>query len=479
VSFFDPEFLVFYLICLVLYYKVRDKDQKFVIFAASSLFIGFISVPFLLYTYLFILVNYIFGLQIKNFSKNPKAQKIICNSGILLNIGSLFVFKYLNFVLSSVSQLFNLFNYSLPISAVNIIVPVGISYYTLQGISYLLQVYRGHEPAEKNIIVFANFILFFPKFLSGPIELSKTFIPQLKKSFAFDYPLLREGFKLILWGAFKKIVIADRLAIIINGVYSDLHSFSGIPLWITFVLQPLHLYCDFSGYTDIAIGIGKTFGLNLTNNFKRPFFSTSVTMFWQRMHISLTFWCNEYIFKRLSFKLRKWGYWAPVFSVLITFLILGLWHGPRWTFIIVGLLQGIAINYEYFTKKYRFAIGKKFPPRLVLYSSYLLTYLFYCFTMTFYNSLKLGDVRYFISNMFTNIDFFNFNMSIISRSDKIIAFFSLLLVFIVEFRQENGKDVFQEIGFWPAWIRKVCYYSLCILIIYFGSSMNEFVYMKF
>jgi D-alanyl-lipoteichoic acid acyltransferase DltB (MBOAT superfamily) len=476
-NFFDPEFIGFYLIIFFLYYKV--KNQQAVLLIASSLFVGLLSFSFLIYTYFFILFNYSVALLVKHYSYNPKVKKLICNTGILLNISSLVYFKYLDFILASVTGFFNLFDYALPIKALNIIVPIGISYFTLQGISYLLQVYRGHEQAERNIIVFSNFILFFPKFLSGPIELSKTFIPQLRKSFAFEYPDVREGFKLILWGAFKKIVIADRLAIIINGVYSDVHSFTGIPLLITFVLQPLHLYCDFSGYTDIALGMGKTFGLNLTNNFKRPFFSTSVTMFWQRMHISLTFWCNEYIFKRLSFKLRKWGYWAPVFAVIITFLILGLWHGPRWTFIIVGLLQGIAINYEYFTKRYRLAVGKKLPPKFVFYISCLFTYLFYCLTMTFYNSLKLGDVSYFISNMFTNINFANLNMSIISRIDKIIAFFSLLLVFIVEFRQENGKDVFQEIGFWPAWIRRACYYSLCILIIYFGSSMNQFVYMKF
>jgi D-alanyl-lipoteichoic acid acyltransferase DltB (MBOAT superfamily) len=159
--------------------------------------------------------------------------------------------------------------------------------------------------------------------------------------------------------------------------------------------------------------------------------------------------------------------------------VLGIWHGPKWTFLLVGILQGIAINYEYFTKKYRLAIGKKFSPKLVLYTSYLLTYLFFCLTLTFYNSLKLDDVGYFISNLFSNIDFANFNFAVINRSDKIIVFFSLLLVFIVEYRQENGEDIFYEIIFWPAWIRRGFYYLICLLIIYFGSSLNEFVYMKF
>jgi alginate O-acetyltransferase complex protein AlgI len=478
-NFFAPEFFGFYLIVLFLYYKVKIQDQKTIILIASSLFIGLLSPSFLIYTYVFILINYSFALLLKYYSRKPKIRKVLCNSGIILNLGSLVFYKYLNFILDSIEQLFNFLGHPLPLVAVNIIVPIGISYYTFQGLSYLLQVYRGNEPVEKNIIIFSNYFLFFPKFLAGPIELSKNFIPQLRNSVAYDYPSIREGFILILWGAFKKIVIADRLSVIVNGTHADLHSFTGIPLLITFILQPLHLYCDFSGYTDIALGMGKTFGFKLTNNFNRPFFSTGVTMFWQRWHISLSAWCNEFIFKRLSFRKRKWGIWASVYAVFFTFLVIGIWHGPSWNFVIVGLLQGIAINYEFFTRKYRINIGRKLPPKLVLYTSYILTYLFFCLTLIFFNSSTLSDATYFISNMFNDINVTNFNMSIISRLDKIIALLSLCLVFVVDFRQENGKDILNELANLPDWIRRTCYYIICVLIIYFGSPINQFVYMKF
>jgi len=349
-SLYSPEFFGFLLLLLALYYTINPKAQKAILFLASSFFIGTFSLWFLGYTFLFIIINYVFALLIDKYKQNEKLQKIFCNVGIALNISSLVFFKYINFIIENLISYFSAFHHPLSLHGLNLIIPIGISYYTFQGISYLLQIYRGHETMEKNVLVFSNYFLFFPKFLAGPIELSKTFIPQLKINHNFIYEDVKAGFQLILWGAFKKMVIADRLAMIIHGVYSDVGQFSGNPLIITFLLQPLHLYCDFSGYTDIALGIGRAFGLNLTPNFNRPFFSTSVTMFWRRWHMSLSNWCNEFIFKRLSFKMRKWGKWASVFAVFITFLVIGVWHGPGWKFIILGLLQGIAINYEFFTK---------------------------------------------------------------------------------------------------------------------------------
>ena len=283
----------------------------------------------------------------------------------------------------------------------------------------------------------------------------------------------------MLWGAFKKMVIADRLSMLINGVYSDVGQLSGNPLLITFLLQPLHLYCDFSGYTDIALGIGRAFGFKLTDNFNRPFFSTSVTMFWRRWHISLSNWCNEYIFKRLSFKLRKWGIWASVFSVFVTFLVIGIWHGPGWKFIFLGLLQGIAINYEFFTKRTRLQIAQKLPPQVVLYTSYVLTYLFVCLTLTFFNAASLADAFQFLSNMFTNISLTKFNVIFIPFFDKIIAFLSLAFLIFIEYRQEHGKNIFDEVNVWPKWVRLILYYPIIILIIYFGSPHKDFVYMQF
>ncbi len=476
---YSPEFFAFTLLLLILYYLINPKVQKVLLFLGSSVFIGSFALNFLFFTYLFIAINYLFALQIEKCRPYAPIQKIIANSGILLNIFLLVFFKYIRFIIENLILYFRAIHYSVDWHDFKIIIPIGISYYTFQGISYLLQVYRGHEKAEKNILIFSNYFLFFPKFLSGPIELSKTFIPQLKITHDYRYENVKAGFQLMLWGAFKKMVIADRLSMLINGVYSDVGQLSGNPLLITFLLQPLHLYCDFSGYTDIALGIGRAFGFKLTDNFNRPFFSTSVTMFWRRWHISLSNWCNEYIFKRLSFKLRKWGIWASVFSVFVTFLVIGIWHGPGWKFIFLGLLQGIAINYEFFTKRTRLQIAQKLPPQVVLYTSYVLTYLFVCLTLTFFNAASLADAFQFLSNMFTNISLTKFNVIFIPFFDKIIAFLSLAFLIFIEYRQEHGKNIFDEVNVWPKWVRLILYYPIIILIIYFGSPHKDFVYMQF
>jgi alginate O-acetyltransferase complex protein AlgI len=478
-NFFSPEFVGFFLIVLFLYFIVKENNQKIVLLLSSSLFIGTFSIFFLIYTYIFIFTNYLFAVLIEKSNQQPKIKRIICNTGILLNIGALVFFKYLSFILESIINITHLFNYSFPSIILAIITPIGISYYTFQGISYLLQIHRGIEHVERDIVIFSNYFLFFPKFLSGPIELSKNFIPQLKKFYSFNYINFTEGLRLILWGAFKKMVIADRLSMIVDGVYPNLHSSSGNLILLTFLIQPLHIYCDFSGYTDIALGIGRTFGFKLTNNFIRPFFSTSVTMFWQRWHISLSSWCNDFIFRRLSFKIRKWGIWATVFSLFITFIVIGLWHGPRWNFIILGLLQGIAINYEFFTKKTRLKLAGRFNTTFVRYLSSILTYLFFCFSLIFFYASNVSDASYFVSNLFRNIDLTSLNIIFLTRFDKIIVLLSVLILVVIEFRQEQGKNVFDEIGLWPRWIRTACYYIICILIMYFGSPYKEFVYMKF
>jgi alginate O-acetyltransferase complex protein AlgI len=477
---FSPTFFVFFLAILLLYYFVGIRYQKYLLVIASSVFIGSLSISILIHTYLFILITYVFALFVSRQEKNQKTKKIIFNSGIVVLIGVLVFFKYTNFILSSTLECINFFNPNISIPEIKIIAPIGISYYTFQGIGYLLQIYRGIEPLEKDILIFSNYFLFFPKFLAGPIEQSKNFLPQLKQKHNFVDINILDGFRLIMWGAFKKLVIADRLDLIINGVYPNLHEMSGNAFLITFLIQPLHLYCDFSGYTDIALGIGRTFGFKLTDNFKRPFFSTSVTEFWQRWHISLSSWCNEYIFKRLSFKHRRWKKWAPVYAVFVTFFVIGIWHGPRWNFVLLGILQGIAINYEFFTKRFRLTQGSKLPKNLVLYSSYILVYLFFCFTLILFNATSVSDALYFMSHIFNNINTSDLSLIFLSKYDKIVVLVSLLVVFIVEYRQEIlNKDILYDVYNWPKWLRWAFYYTICFLVIYFGNANQEFVYMQF
>lgn len=474
---YSPEFFIFFLLIFIIFYALNPKYQKLILFASSSFFIATFSGFFLFYTYLFIAVNYSFAISIEKTIADAN-KKIIANTGITLDILSLVFFKYIYFIIENLNSYFNLNSSGFFIEN-KILVPIGISYFTFQGVSYLLQVYRGLEKPEYNILIFSNYIIFFPKFLAGPIELSKTFIPQLRKKAVFNYENAVEGFQLILWGVFKKIVIADRLALLINGSYANVGHLSGNVILATFLLQPIHLYCDFSGYTDIALGIGRLFNLRLTNNFNRPFFSTSVSMFWRRWHISLSNWCNEFIFKRLSFKLRKTGVWATTISVFVTFLVIGIWHGPSWKFVVLGLLQGIAINYEFFTRRQRILMGKKIPSKLNTFLSRTATYLFFCFTLIFFNAQNLTDAGYFLSNIFKNIDLSSLDIIYLTRFDKQLTFASLFVLLFIEYQQELNKSVFSDITLWPKWIKFAFYYSILIIVIYFGSPGKEFVYMQF
>lgn len=477
-SLFIPMYIGFSLVLFFLYYLVSDRYRMLLIFLASSVFIASLSLNSLLYIYLYITINYIIGLLLNRPNQQPVTKKIIFNIGIFLNIGSLVFFKYINFFLSFFVHLFNIY-LDIPDIVIKVFLPIGISYFTFQGIGYLLQMYRGNEKMEKNLLIFSNYFIFFPKFVSGPIERSKTFLPQLRSTYQFNYTVVVEGFRLILWGVFKKMVIADRLVMVIDSVYPQLHTLSGNSLIITFLLQPLHVYFDFSGYTDIALGLGRVFGFKLTDNFRRPFFSVGVTEFWRRWHISLSSWCSEFIFMRLLFKKKNWGLWASVYAVFITFLVIGIWHGPRWTFIVLGILQGVAINYEFFTRKVRGRIAKKLPTKTVLYASYLFTYLFVGLSMVFFYSPNLKDAFYFLSHLFVNIDFENLNFIFLSTSNKYFLLFTVLFVMTIEFRQENGKDFFKEILLWKKWQRYTFYYLLLFLVIYFGSPVKAFVYMQF
>jgi len=477
---FSPIFFGFFLLVVVLYYSLPGKFQQAILFLSSSVFIGLFSVKFLLYTYLFVLINYGAGYLLERNAQKPRLKKLIYQSGIFLNIGSLVFFKYINFLLSIIVDVDHLFSGNLEISALNILIPLGISYYTFQGIGYLIQMNRGLEKFEGNMLIFTNYFIFFPKFLAGPIEQSKNFLPQLRGIKVFQNEDVIHGLRLILWGAFKKLVIADRLALVINGVYPNVDQVSGNVFLMTFLLQPLHLYCDFSGYTDIALGIGRAFGFKLTDNFRRPFFSTSVTEFWQRWHISLSSWCNEFIFKRLTFKHRRRGLWAPAYAVFVTFFVIGIWHGPRWNFIILGVLQGLAINYEFFTKKWRLSTGQKFPRQLVRYFSYLMVYLFIGLTLVFFNSQTVSDALYFISHLFTELNLQDFSLIYLYNFDKGVVAISLFIVLLVEFRQENyGKNVLEEVVGWPKWARYGFYYVICFVLIYLGSPDQNFVYMQF
>jgi len=473
------EFFIFIIVLLVLYYQVKKIHQWFILLLASTAFLGYLSVNFLVYTYLIILINYFLGIYIDKQSRK-KRRHYLYMTGIVFNIAQLVFFKYINFLIENMNSFLGVFEPGSEIQYIDIIIPVGISYYTFECIGYLIEIYRGSAKSERHFGLFASYILFFPKLLAGPIERSKTFLPALRRSYNFDRQLFNDGIIQIFWGLFKKLVIADRLVLLINNVYGNVTEFTGIPLLVVLVLQVFHIYCDFSGYTDIAIGIGKLFGLRLSNNFDRPLFSQNVSMFWRKWHMTLSNWCNDYIFKRILLKRMRWKKWAAVYGVFVTFLIIGIWHGSGWNFVILGALQGVAINYEFFTKRKRLQVASKLNSYWVKFFSRLIVFFFFAVTLVFFNAKSVGDSYYFITHLFKGVEWklSGYNMGV-THTDHIIGLIGILIVLMFDYLNEKGIYIRDALKTRPVF-RWSLYYGLVISVLMFGKfAAADFVYFQF
>ncbi len=473
------HYFVFLLITVFLYYGVKNRYKQTVILVASMVFIATFSLKFMLFAFAFTVINYFFGIWLYKYRETPSRVKIFW-AVVLSDIAVLAFFKYINFLLENVDYLVGYFSTSIDIPYLNVLIPLGISYYTFQALGYLIRINRKAESAEYNFIYFANYMMFFPKFLAGPVERSNLFLPQARVGVSFNADQVSAGLRLFLWGMFKKVVIGDNLSGPVYLLYNNLENYTGISLMIVFLLQAVHLYADFSGYTDMALGVARVFGISLTPNFNRPFFASTVGEFWRRWHISLSSWCNDFIFTPFIVKYRKHGQNAAISGIFITFFVIGIWHGANWTFVVVGLLQGFAISYEFITKRKRLQIASKLNPYMVKFLSRVLVYLFFSFTLVFFNAKSIGDAWYFISHLFVNVEFkLSGNRLIFDTPGFLIALFAFSIVFLSEVIQEKGTDVKSMFLKQPRWMRWLGYYALISLIFYYSGLGNTFVYLQF
>jgi D-alanyl-lipoteichoic acid acyltransferase DltB (MBOAT superfamily) len=465
---------------LVGYYTVNKKYQKYLLLFASVIFLGYLSINFLVFTLGFILVNYLIGIGIGQ-AKNPDQKQAFYLIGVLLDISLLAFFKYINFLLENILSIFGPLFHPVDIPYFDVLAPIGISFYTFQCIGYFIDLKRGTYEPEKNLLIFTNFVLFFPKLLSGPIERSNHLFPQLKKTYQWNPKLFNDGLVQMFWGLFKKLVIADRFALMVSNVYGDLYDYSGMPLLIILVVQVFHLYFDFSGYTDIVLGTAKLFGIRLINNFERPLLAKNVSMFWRRWHISLTQWCNDYIFRRIIIKRLKWKQWASVYGVFITFLVIGIWHGPRWNYVLLGILQAVAINYEFFTKRKRLKVASRVHPKINVFLSRCITFVFFGVTLIFFNASTVQETFYFIGQLFTGFKFqlTGYNLGL-PHEDILIAVIGTIIVLLVDYLNEKNIFVRDWLGTKPVWLRWAFYYGLVLAVILFGKfAASGFIYVQF
>ncbi len=477
------SFAIFLPIVFVLYWFVFNgklKKQNILLLVASYFFYACWDFRFLFLLIFSTLLDYLTGIKIEE-SSNQKSRKFWFWLSITINLGFLAVFKYYNFFIDSFADGLQLLNIQSNFYSLNLILPVGISFYTFHGLSYVIDIYQKKIKAEKNFNDYSLFVSFFPLLVAGPIERATHLLPQVKKEKTFDYAKAKDGLLQILWGLFKKVVIADSCAQYANVIFENYADYSGSTLLIGVVFFTIQIYCDFSGYSEIALGTARLLGFELLVNFKFPYFTTSISDFWRRWHISLNTWFVDYIYTPFVTEKREWGKISVILGILITFGLSGLWHGANWTFIIWGLLHGVALCYDFLSKKNRKKWSKKIPIKLYSVLSSLLTLCFVCFTYIFFRANNVSGAFQIIDKIFS-ITLFNKVESIQGVTYSYQLSLLILFTFIVEWIGRNDTHALEnKIEKTPKLFRLTFYYIVGLIILIYASEGKEqqFIYFQF
>lgn len=340
----SPTFIVFLFVVFCLYWALgRRRPQNVLLLVASYVFYGAWSWKFLLLLIASTLVDFAVGWLVGG-TQDVKRKRALLIASVAVNLGFLGFFKYYGFFVTEAVQLLNSIGFQAHVRTLEIVLPVGISFYTFQSLSYVVDVYRGKIVAERNVLDYALYVAFFPQLVAGPIERATHLLPQFRRERTFSGSEFESGLQLIVWGLFKKIVIADNLAPYVNAVYADPAAYSGTTLVTATVFFAFQIYCDFSGYSDTARGTAKTLGFELMKNFDFPYFSRNPVEFWRRWHISLSGWFQDYLYFPLAMRYMRKGGWASKYKAhIISMGLIGLWHGANWTFLVFGLYWGVVI----------------------------------------------------------------------------------------------------------------------------------------
>ncbi len=469
-------FIIFFAILFLAYYLFAGEKQWWLIILSGLFFYCWNDLSHCWLPLLLIGITWYTGKQIEK-SNTEKSRNRYLFFGVAINIVLLIGFKYTYFLFSATGITDN--TSGIASSLREIAVPLGISYISFQSIGYLVDINRGSIQAENSISRIAGYLLFFPKMISGPVESAAHFLPRIKTKIEFDYDRVSSGIRQFGWGLFKKIVIADRLGLFVDSVYADIPHNYGISIWLSAFFFPVQLYTDFSGYTDMAIGLARILGYELTPNFNNPFSAKSMVEFWRRWHMSLSVWFNEYIYTPLAIQKRNWGRWSVVYASAITFLILGLWHGPNWTYVIFGGIQGCIIAVELFTVKQRKQLRKNIPVRLNAVAGIAYVFIVFAFSCIFFRSVSVNEAETFLSHLFLG----PLNVGAIKEAlqnhsltvtDCVIILITIPFMFFIEIKQltDNLTNA-------SKWIRWVIYYLFLIVLVVYSINHSGFIYKQF
>jgi D-alanyl-lipoteichoic acid acyltransferase DltB (MBOAT superfamily) len=412
-----------------------------------------------------IVVDYYAGILIAE-TENKKKRKQYLLLSLVANIAVLALFKYYNFINYNITDVAGYFGYKMNIPMLEILLPIGLSFHTFQAMSYTIEVYRGHQPPERHFGIYALYVMFYPQLVAGPIERPQNLLHQFHEKKKFDIDRVVSGLKLISWGLFKKLVIADRLSPMVDQVYNDPAGYHGLNVVLATIFFAEQIYCDFSGYSDIAIGSARVMGFDLMKNFRNPYLSKSVSEFWSRWHISLSTWFRDYLYIPLGGNRVSVPRW--MMNLLITFLVSGLWHGASWTFIIWGGLNGIFILSE-------ILIARRFKNvRLPHFVKHIITLVLICFTWLFFRANSLHDAGTLLQNMFTSGE------ALAYEYDELVLALSLIAgLEIFQYFDEKYKTI-SRFKLLPYPVRIAAYVVFLTMLLNFGVFNNSsFIYFQF
>jgi alginate O-acetyltransferase complex protein AlgI len=480
------SFGIFLPIVFLIYWFVTKtlKLQNAFLLLASYFFYGCWDWRFLFLLLFSTLLDYYSGIKIEEADKT-KTKRFWFWLSIIVNLGFLGVFKYFNFFSESLTDVLSMIGWQVNPVLINIILPVGISFYTFHGLSYVIDIYNGKIRSERGFVNYAVFVSFFPLLVAGPIERATHLLPQIKKERTFDYHRAVDGLRQILWGLFKKIVIADNCAVYADQMFNHPGDVSGSSLALGAILFAFQIYGDFSGYSDIALGVARIFGIELLQNFSSPYFSRDIAEFWRRWHISLSSWFKDYLYIPLGGS--RGSNWLRIKNTFIIFLISGFWHGANWTYIVWGALHALFImpSIIFKTNRQNLEIVSKgqMIPTLREIVEMVTTFILVVFAWIFFRAKSLSDAIEYIQGIFTQT-FFSVPYVIEEDSGLQILplkFFLILFIFIlIEWLGREDKYALEKTGIaWLRWQRILFYYILVLLIFLMGGKDQQFIYFQF
>jgi len=481
------QFLIFFPAVTVVFFLLAHRHRCVWLLAASYYFYMCWVPYYIVLVLISTVVDYVAALRMTN-TQSPGRKFGYLIFSLCTNLGLLFTFKYFDFFNASLRDIFGFFDAPYAVPALDLLLPIGISFYTFQTLSYTIDVYRGEQKPERNFGVFALYVTFFPQLVAGPIERPGRLLPQFRQKKVWESQRVADGLKLMVWGFFMKVVIADRLAMFVNAAYNDPTDHGGISLTVATVFFAFQIFCDFSGYTNIAIGAAQVLGFNLMENFRRPYFAKSIRDFWRRWHISLSTWFRDYVYFPLGSNTRV--KMSRSVALVVVFLASGLWHGANWTFVVWGGLHGFyaLVGRATETSRRRLIdrVGLSRSPTLLKCWQVLVTFGLVCVAWVFFRANTVSDGYYIVTHLATgwhkalSLDTLIPAVLVGQHGHEfVIAVCAIGFMVFVQILQRHGS-LRARLSERPVWFRWGMYYAIIIAILMLGKfDQQQFIYFQF